>query len=219
VPTSAKKSEAEIAKMKAEVEAARARAQAELANAEAARLKARTDMERAKAEAERAAAELAKARADAELAKVRAQADMARVQTETELALAHAEKQRQALLPQRVDDTTVLFNPAAIPSFNCREYAATPLSSPSKNPQTDLYCIEPEVARVDFELGRIFRESINGLSATARRGAVAIQKQWILERNRRCPASWGDLGVPARRGQIGQCLIRETLARMQQLRR
>ena len=93
-----------------------------------------------------------------------------------------------------------------------------PLSSPSKDPQTDIYCIEPEAARADFELGVAFRESIRGTSAAAKRDAIAVQRQWILERNLRCPATWDDLSVPARRSLIVQCLIAETYIRIRQLR-
>jgi uncharacterized protein YecT (DUF1311 family) len=201
---------AEMAKEKAAVEASKARAEAEIAKADAERHKARTEIERARAEAERAAAELAKARAEAALA--RAEAEHARLK---------ADKQRQVFLPppSRIHDPTALFNPAAVPSFNCSKYATTPPGSPHRNPQTHVLCIEPQAASVDFELGKVYQDSLRGLSAAARRGAVARQRRWILDRNGRCPASWDDLGVPGRRQQIAECLIRETYARMHELRR
>jgi uncharacterized protein YecT (DUF1311 family) len=205
----------ETASAKARAEAAKLRAEAEIAQAEAARLKSRTEMERAKAEAERVAAELAKARAETELA--RAQAAAARA--ETERARERAEKERQAFVPSPVTDTTSLFSPAAVPSFSCRDYAATPLSSPNKNPQTDMLCIDPQAARADLEMGKVYEDSIRGLTGSARRAAVARQREWIRERDRRCPASWSDLSLPERRRQIAQCLIRETSARMRELRR
>lgn len=200
---------------KERAEAAKAREESEIAHAEVARLKARTEMEQAKAQAERAAAELAKARAEAELA--RAQAAAARA--EAERARERPEKETQAFVPPTVIDTTSLFSPAAVPSFSCRDYAAMPLSSPSKNPQTDMLCIDPQAARADLEMGKVYEDSIRGLTGPARRNAVARQREWIRERDRRCPASWSDLSLPARRQQIAQCLIREAHARMRELRR
>ena len=179
----------------------------EFSDASAEAAKARAKMERAKAEAALAAAELA-----------RVQAELARAKAEGELARIQAEKQKHVLSPPQVFDTAYLFNTVAVPSFNCRQYATTPLSNPSKNPQTDIFCIEPEAARVDFELGVVFRESVSGLSVGAKKGAIAVQRQWILERNLRCPATWDDLSVPARRSLIADCLISETHIRIRQLR-
>jgi uncharacterized protein YecT (DUF1311 family) len=119
----------------------------------------------------------------------------------------------------KVIDTTTLFDPAAVPSFNCHQYAALPIGNPNRNPHSDIFCIEPALARVDQDLGFVFRQKISGLSGAVRRGVIDAQKRWILERNQRCPASWDDVRVPARRSHITQCLIRETNARIEELRR
>ena len=207
----------DTAKAKAEAEAEVVRAREEIAKAEAVKRKAKTDMERARADAERAAAELAKAQAEAELAKAEA---------ETARKLAHAESLRQQAEAQRRSipsfahvDTLGLFNRAAVPSFSCSEYGMKPVGHVDRNPQTDVYCIDVEAARTDFFLGQAFRQRTSGLSATAKRDAIALQKQWILLRNQRCPATWADVGDPARRHQIAQCLIRETNMRVQELQR
>lgn len=125
-----------------------------------------------------------------------------------------------SLPPQpKVIDTTTLFDRSAVPSFDCGQYATLPIGHPNRNPHSDVFCIEPALAAVDQELGVVFRQRLVGFSGTARRGVIDAQKRWIQERNRRCPASWDDVRVPARRSQIAQCLIRETQERIRLLRR
>ena len=118
-----------------------------------------------------------------------------------------------------VSDPVVLFDSTALPSFSCREYGSLPLSHPDRNPRSDVYCIEPELARVDYDLGIAFRARIARLTGTARRNEIDIQKQWIRDRDRRCPATWDDVRRPERRSQVAYCLKRETVARIEQLRR
>ena len=222
IPSATPKLDPQLAKQlaaaRAEAEAEKAQAEAEIAKADVARRKARTDMERAKAEAEQAAAEAAKARAEADLARTRAQADVARAVADAEQARASASASRS--LPQsNVLSTVSLFNPAAVPSFNCAEYAANPIEGPTRNPQTDVLCIAAEAARADYRLGQVFRDRVRGMSTATRKDAIAIQKQWILLRNGRCPATWDDIGIVARRDLVAQCLIRETNVRISELQR
>ena len=207
--------QAQVAKATADALAEKKRAEAEIAKAEAALRISRTEMERAQADAARSVAEAAKARAEAELA-ARAQANVRAALAETERA--NAGLQSRAFQSPGVLDTTTLFHPAAVPSFNCREYAANPVGTPNRNPQTDILCIEPDAAGVDFRLGQVFRDSNRALSPAAKKDAIARQKQWILVRNQRCAATWDDLSVVERRSQIARCLVTETHARMHELR-
>ena len=220
------KMQAELAKAAAEAE--KARVEMELARSEAARRKAKTEMEKAKAEAEQAAADLAKMHADAELARARAEAELARVraqstaaraQADAEATRAPAEAQTRSPIQFATIDTASLFTPAAIPSFSCSEYAVKPPGHADRNPQTDVLCIVPEAARADYLLGQAFHGRICGYSASAKQEAIALQKQWIFMRNSRCPGSWTDLNMHDRRQAIAHCLIRETNARIESLRR
>jgi uncharacterized caspase-like protein/uncharacterized protein YecT (DUF1311 family) len=213
--------DADAAKAKAEAEAEVARAREEISKAEAVKRKAKTDMERARADAERAAAEVAKAQAEADLAK--SEAETARKLALAESLRQQAELQRQQAEAQRrsipIVDTLSLFNSAAVPSFNCGEYGLKPIGHVDRNPQTDVYCIDIEAARTDYYLGQVFRQRTSGLSPSVKRDVIALQKEWILLRNQRCPGTYSDVADSARRHQIAQCLIRETQVRIQELQR
>jgi uncharacterized protein YecT (DUF1311 family) len=196
--------EAMAANARAEAAAERARTELEMAKSEGIRLKSRSELE---------AAQTATARAEAALARMRAEAEQSKLQRDAAVTAS-----RSSVAPSTMD-TATLFNQAAAPSFNCREYAIKPVGHPERNPQTDVFCIEPDAAAVDSRLGQTFREYIRRFSQGDRSDVVRVQKQWILQRNQQCTASWDDLSSQDRRRQIAQCLIAQTNARIQALQR
>ena len=196
-------------KMRLNAEADKRRAEAEIANAATAKRKAASDLERIKAETEQAIAEAAKTKAEADLARARAEANR---QQQADLA--------RSLPPTTAPiDTTTLFSPSALPSFNCGEYAAKPVVSGDRTPQSDVFCISPDASRADQRMGDFFRQRLTGMTASERADAIRNQKRWIEIRNQRCPASWADVVDGGRRSQLVNCLVRETNARSQQIQR
>lgn len=229
----------DVARAKVAVAEELARASKEAAQAKAARRKAEEETAVARLTVERATAELAKARADAERLRGEAEAESTRsklkLMERQELARLQDRERERAAERDRITDRAAsradssqnnqptffnpifLFNPLAKPSFDCGQYGTKPIGHLDRNPQTDVLCIDETASRSDSELGVAFRSLLARFVPSQRRAIVQQQKNWILLRNKSCPASWLDLQSKDRRTEIARCLTSLTQDRIRQL--
>jgi tRNA A-37 threonylcarbamoyl transferase component Bud32 len=212
-----RQADADAARRNADEEEARAAAEVQRRAEEQAEAEKRAVEERKLLQQRRAEEAAARARAQAEALRRAEEAEAARRRVDEERQQAEArkraeqEEQDRRRAEEEMRPTARSFNPSARPSFDCTAYSRTPLGAPSRIPQSEILCLDVEVADADREMGEALRRKPED--------ARAGQLQWIVWRNSQCPATWADVHNDRRVREIGACLAEASRNRMRELSR
>jgi uncharacterized protein YecT (DUF1311 family)/multisubunit Na+/H+ antiporter MnhG subunit len=96
------------------------------------------------------------------------------------------------------------FDQRSHPSFNCMRYQKLPKEN--RNPHSDIICAYKEVADSDRNMADYYKAYRNSRPFVEHPEIIQAQRQWVIERNQRCPASWETLETLSLAQNLGYCI-------------